>query len=372
MTNHYQIADLHFTISGDNGRYFKALTEYFAEKGIEDVGAPSMLDIVVLENDDEDFEPECFSLAGSIAFNHSTFRIKKRHYTYTVSNLFDRAKPTRVLLKPTVSWILTKALIAKPEVDSHNKYRVFTSAVTNYTCLWYIFAITLMKKDQAFIHCGMMANRKNKSGIILTGTGGCGKTSLMMELITNGSYQYMAEDFGIVGKDGKLYDMQKSAAIYQSDVKWGNAYLKQAITNLPAMQRVEWKLKVSLKQNPLHYFSPSSIFGNDICRQSSLARVFYLKRAPKNTEITCKQLTAEAVAERAKTASFREMKELYEILGNIRAVGGEEYYVEYPSIHELEENYKAIFVSAFRNVSCYELQVPLNVNPKDTMKYISD
>lgn len=37
MTNHYQIADLHFTISGDNGRYFKALTEYFAEKGIETV-----------------------------------------------------------------------------------------------------------------------------------------------------------------------------------------------------------------------------------------------------------------------------------------------------------------------------------------------
>ena len=83
-------------------------------------------------------------------------------------------------------------------------------------------------------------------------------------------------------------------------------------------------------------------------------------------------MPADHIAERAKTASFRELKELYEILSNIRAVGGVEYYNDYPSVFELENQYTEIMYNAFKDVECYELLVPLRVNPKDTVKFIID
>lgn len=371
MTKHYQVANLFFTISG-NGGYYNALTEYFSDKEIEDSQTRSMLDIIVSDNEDEGYSPDYFSLAGSVSFNKTSFRVKKKRFSYIVSDLFDVEKTTRVVLIPKKFSKLFQGAMALGGgvVGEHSKYGVFTHDVANYSCLWYIFAMTLMKYDQLFIHCGMMSKEADNEGIILTGTGGCGKTSIMMELITNSGYRYMAEDFGIVDKSGDLYDMQKKAAIYQTDVKWGNRYLKKAVSNLPFTQRLEWGLKKAAHRNPVHFFKPIEIFGNEVQNHSKLKKIFYLKRAQKGTEIQCRTLTSEQVAERAKTASFRELKELYEILGNIRAVGGDKYYDSYPSLFTIERKYKEILLSSLNGVDCKELEVPLNVKPKDTVKYI--
>lgn len=372
MCNYYSIGDMIVSIEGnENSNYFLEFTKYFEDKKIDnhdDAERALIIEIRDLSDDNLFFNPKLFSLSGSIAFNEHWFRIRKGIFSYAVGNLFDEHKPTELVLFPRNKKFdgikrIGSSLLGST-VGDHNKYERFVSRIANYSCLWYIFALSFMKKRSVFAHCGMMA--KDGSGILLTGTGGCGKTSTMIELITNSGYSFMAEDFGILREDGMLFDMQKKAAIYQSDVKWGNKYLTGAISKLSGFERIGWAYKDAFGLNPHHYFLPSEIFGTKIAHKAELKEAYILQRTPKGTQLRCSEISNNELADRMKTASFREIKELYEVLSNIRAVGGDEYYKYYPDVFELERRYLDIAGKALDKVACYELAVPLNVDPKET------
>ena len=372
MEKYYKIGDLFFSIGGE-GPFFEALASYFSENQVSKKQTPILrIRVANVGENDSNFAPDYYSLSGSISFNRNTFYIKKGGFSYSVKNLFVLEKSTELVLYPqaykdNVIRSLKRSLISLYRgriVGPHNQYEDFVRNVANYSCLWYVFALSFMKKESVFLHCGMMA--KDGKGIILTGTSGCGKTSTMLDMITNSGYKFMAEDFGILNSQGILYDMPKKAAIYQSDVKWGNKELVAAVNRLCSREKLEWRLK--LKTNPLRYFKPCEIFGEKIEHVAQLEKIFILKRTLQGTEIECHEIGYEQLAERAKTASFREIKELYEILTNIRAVGGDSYYADYPSIYELEQRYLAIILPALKGVKCFEIAVPANVNPSETAK----
>lgn len=373
MEKKYEIAELRFSIQGA-GEYYDALTDYFSEKEVNECRKEDLVFFVhEMENDSLSFTPELYSLSGTIAFNHDTFFVKRPNFTYSVKNLFKKDEVTEVHLFPrnreknslVKQWLSSlRAMLFGAYVGKRDPNKDFVNAIANYGCLWYIFAVVLMKKDCVFVHSGMMA--KDGQGITLTGTGGCGKTSTMLEMITHSDYQYISEDFGIVSKAGYLYDMQKKAAIYQSDVKWGNKYLSNAVKGLGFWKQLEWRLKVMRGINVRHNFKPTEIFGNDIAHKAKLNTIYALQRTRKDSQIECKEIGFEELAERAKSASFREIKELYEILCNIRAVGGFAYFKDYPSVYELEQQYLDILKTAVRNVKCYEISIPINVIPQDT------
>lgn len=377
MKKYYKVANLVFTISGnDNGNGYNAIADYFKDKEFEKTEATPMLCIEVAEDDHDEmsFAPECYSLSKIITFNQNTFHVKKNGRSYTVKNLFNKEVPTEVILyapSPSSYGIKDKLsdMLRSQEVSNHDIKSKFVQSITDYSSMWYIFAVTLMKCGCVFVHSGMMA--KDEKGIILSGTGGCGKTSTMMELISNGSgYQYLSEDFGIISSDGILYDMQKKAAIYQSDVKWGNPILVEAIKKLPKSLQREWNWKKKTGKNPVHYFSPKELFGANISPKSCVEKVFYLQRVMKEGPVTSRPIEAEEIAERIKTASFRELKEVYELLCNIRAVGGREYWENYPTIQDLEKWYLSILHPVLKKIRCYELVLPYNVKPNKTAEHI--
>lgn len=378
MKRYYQIANLWFTIEGDEkGGGYKVITDYFKDKEcLQTCDVIPMLNIEIAEDgrDEMNFKPECYSLSKRITFNHDTFHIKKQGRSYSVKNLFKRNKPTDVVLYvPSANSYGLKSKILGTllgtEVCKHDLYSRFALSVTDYSSLWYIFAITLMKCSCVFVHSGMLA--LNNKGIVLSGTGGCGKTSTMMELVSNGSgYQYISEDFGIISSEGKLFDMQKKAAIYSTDVKWGNPILVKAINNLPSSLRREWNLKIKMGRIPVHHFSPKELFGDKIAKSANIEKVFFLRRVMSQGNATSRPLQYKEIAERIKNASFRELKELYEILCNIRAVGGQDYWSSYPSIQELESWYMSILEPVLEKVPCYELILPSDAKPNITANHI--
>ena len=306
MKNFYSIGDLRVTIDGDiSNPYFLSLREYFKEKESKESNVPD-LNIIVKDENESDlfFLPEGFSLSGGIAFNQEWYRVRKDTFSYAVKNLFNENEITELVLIPKSSRKLnikrTLSYALSTEIGENNRYSRFVSSIANYSCLWYLFAMTFMKKHSLFVHCGLMA--KEGKGILLTGTGGCGKTSTMMELITNSGYSFMAEDFGILREDGMLFDMQKKAAIYQTDVRWGNKYLNDAVLNLKGFEKLNWKIKILLGSNPHHYFKPVEIFGDNITHKAFLEEAFVIKRIPIDNDIECTKISSLSFAERMKSA----------------------------------------------------------------------
>lgn len=371
MKKEYKIANLNVQIVGEKkNKYYKAMTQYFKEKEVKGA-ADARQDLVInvkRPGENNNFDADLFSLSGKIGFNKNAYQVKQSTYTYQVRDLFVESRPTIVTFYPNKKGNFLKTIykvFRGANVGDHRREHEFVTSITNYSCLWYVFAMTLMKKQQVFVHCGMMS--KDGKGIILGGTGGCGKTSTMMEMITHSGYQYMAEDFGVLSSDGVLFDMQKKAAIYKSDVKWKNKYLVKAVNNMPLLQRIEWMVKSDIERvNCRRHFKPTEIFGNDICERSNLSKIFVLQRTKPEEKHSCKSIESEKAANRMKDASFREIKELYEILCNIRGVGGAEYYSSYPSLSEIEKKYLSIISKGLEKVDCYNISIPLGVDPSVT------
>lgn len=373
MITHYLIGKMGFSIIGD-GEYSNCLREYFVDKLVTNLtGTTDFLSIVVAESEnDVSIDAERFSLSGSISFNNNCFRVERDKYVYSVQDLFNHEKATRVVIAPRGRRSLIEDICSLKTLNGlvghHSKYNRFVQSITGYNCLWYIFAISFMKSECAFVHSGMMS--KNKRGIILSGTSGCGKTSTMMELLTYPDWKFMAEDFGIVSISGEMYDMQKKAAIYFSDAKWGNERIVNSLKRRSFVKRAEWNIKIALGKNPVYQFKPVELFDNDIEHCSNVDELVFLVRTPANSEIEIRKLDHSEAALRVQEASFREIKELYEILMNIRAVGGAEYDNYYPTMEQLATQYIKILEDAVSNANCYELRIPSNVKPSDSADII--
>ena len=366
----FKVSSLLFSIEG-SGNYYNALVKYFKDKAINESDIISDLSIYVTDKVPNDFKPTRFSLSESISFCENYYMIKKKTFKYIVRNLFDVKKPTEVYLIPSDNILSAKYFLRSlfsNQVGNHNKYDRFVIDTANYSCLWYIFAITLLKKGCAFIHSGMMS--VNDHGFCLSGTSGCGKTSTMINMVSEHGYDYISEDFGIMDSNGYLYNMPKKCAIYQSDAKWGNPYITKALSVVPFFKRLEWKIKKSMGRNPVYYFSPIELFGDKIGDNKKIKMIYYLVRTNNGKSIYNNIISKEELAERATISSFRELKELYDILTNIRAVGGEKYYNMYPSMKELMDKHKKIILSGLNNVKCYEIMIPLKIDPYEIAQII--
>ena len=368
MISYYRVGDLFFSMDGD-GKYYDACADYFSDSartlGAED---KCLLKIHILNQKDKlKIDEKFYAVSTTIAFNSDTYRVNAGQYIYAVKDLFDPNAPTEVWVKPKKGSRAERICTAFPFrllLGHHSKYIGFAKRITNYTCLWYIFAITLMKVDSVFLHSGMIG--KGDRGIILTGTGGCGKTSTMAELTSKHGWKYVAEDFGILSLDGRIQLMQKKMSIHGSDVKWGNERLITAVNHMKPMSRLEWKLKKLLGGNPRHRFKPSEVYGNDVQESAPVTTIAFLSRSKGVSKLEMRRIDNAEVTERIMNASFRELKELYELLTNIKAVGGPEYTKGYPKVSELETQYAKILSEAVTHATTVHLTLPLNVNPKDT------
>ena len=166
--------------------------------------------------------------------------------------------------------------------------------------------------------------------------------------------------------------MQKKASVHGSDIKWGDPYLNRAVKGLGPVKKFEWKMKKLLGRNPSNLFKPSEIFGEDIRDGAPLTTVAFLSRVRGINEPEMKRISITEIAERMRFASFRELKELYEILTNIRAVSGDTYADAYPKVSELEDRYISILKRALEGANLLHLNLPLGVDPKDTARLILD
>ena len=244
----------------------------------------------------------------------------------------------------------------------------FVNSIMNYEIFWYIFAMVLMKHNRIFVHSGM-ATYKGKA-VVLTGTGGCGKTSTLLQFLDFPEGRYIAEDFGILDEKGIAYFNPKKAAIYQSDAKYKNKNILHALNGMRFIEKFFWNAFKAAGANPRCRFSPYEIFPESkICKSAEVSTVVYMARSNGNA-VKRYKVDINQMVEKIALASFRELCEFYDILYNIRAVGDEKIRENYPAWERLEDDYKKILGQILNQRNICMLEVPLKVKPEEVAKEI--
>ena len=237
----------------------------------------------------------------------------------------------------------------------------------DYSALWWILAIAFLKYNRVFVHSGM-ASKENR-GIVLAGTGGCGKTSAVSELMNEG-WKYIAEDFGVICSDGSIWSIPKRGAISAEDVSFGSERLIEVIDQLPKWQKIRWNYYTKKGKNPIIAPPLENLYGFEcIATKAKIWKVVCVVRS-SNKKIIEKKVSVDEMTTRISGSSFRVIREMYNILYNVQAVVDETCRNNFPLISDIENEYCNIIKKALENTEYSLLEVPINVNPKLIKEYI--
>ena len=371
---YYQIAGMNMSIQGE-GAYTEALQSYFQAAEVSVPSDPILLSVII-EDDPAKvaISAKYYSLSGKISFNNTDYCVREPGFVYSVLHLFDDTEPVvlkvcctrKKSLRSQIGILINSHGIGLERIEDR-----FVDSIMNYSCFFYLFPVLLMRQNKVFLHCGIAENAGK--AFVMCGTGGCGKTSTLMELLSKEGFKYMAEDFGILGNDGMAYYMPKKMAIYQSDAKYKNPDVVKGLRKLPLTYRAHWKFFELCKQNPRYRFTPKELFGEErVAKEGTLDKVIYLSRVREDVPLTYSDISIEELCSKIRHASFRELKQLSEILNNIRAVGDAEIRNSYPELAQLEARYEQLLREGLTGKKIGLLEVPLKADPSEIVDAMLD
>ncbi len=354
----YTIGSLVVAVTGE-----KQYLDLFS-KELEYTDSISEPDIIIqFSNTFDDYSPTHYCGKNTIDFNETSYSVNGNPYfSYHTSNPFSKGPiiSTVKVKQPSIVHRVLRFLKIASSVEYGSAISFLRGELANYSYLWTLITLGLLKKETAFIHAGVL-NHDGKS-IVLSGTGGCGKTSTVLNLLQKPNVDYLAEDFGIVADDGLAYPSSKTISIYHSDVVRSKGVGQGVVSRLAWLQRLRWEVLTKLlKRNPIIKVSPEDLVDKPISPiPVQIEYGVYLSRQSVKS-VSLREIALSEFAKRSAMASVRELKGLSEILKLIQANTPLSY--NFISDEMLVKRFEDIYLQAFANVSVYMAVVPYEAGP---------
>jgi len=222
--------------------------------------------------------------------------------------------------------------------------------------------------DLTLIHSSTFT--KNDSAIMVGGTGGCGKTSLGIELCMNHGYKFVNDDIAVVDDAGKTWPNLAFPKIYGYNLT-GNMKLRNLVfKDRGIADRVIWKMKYSLlgADKVRRKISPVKAFGGYQSEPVQLTAYYLLSRV--NTEnISIKDIKAVNAAEistkiiQQEYFAFNNHILWHEV--NCR-INKTEPILKLSAVIGKMENVNKTVISKLK---CKSIRIPINIKHQ---KYISE
>ena len=245
---------------------------------------------------------------------------------------------------------------------------------------WVLYTIEpfLRWKDKCFLHCGAVA--KDGAAIVFPAASGVGKTTMAMHLTGKG-YAYLADDWLIVGQDGKAYPFYKTVHVFDYNLK-DKEVAKKVLgskrmlvsARINALKLVERLFPHRFVRIFVDRFMP--IFSVDIEKlhpgtkvgvTTDIKRVYWLQKDEKAGRPYLRKGDVRKLAERMPYITALEQEHFYRnYLEWVYDSGAEK---EFES--RIAEDQK-IMKKAFSKAEVWTLFVPENVNPRDVEDLIKE
>lgn len=254
---------------------------------------------------------------------------------------------------------------------------IIHSNYPNFLVNVYIDAL-LNETKKTFVHSSAVINNRNEV-TLFAGTGGVGKTSLMIYFVNKG-YRFLSDDLTILTNKNKVYSFPRKISIkeYYDNIQTGIYQLK-----LSKRKKIIYKMKRGIAENVpftgllkkgLHNdnligkitrkFStkrnPScetaiSLFGKDkIADSGILSQIFYMQRDFGN-KIMIQSLTGSSMCNRLISNKQQEWdKEFYPIFDMCSA--------EMKKMVDYFINLNSIISSGLKHKKCYLVKIPVQAS----------
>ena len=239
----------------------------------------------------------------------------------------------------------------------------------SYSGLWPLlhFSFLNLPEKKSFIHsCALESDNK---GILLTGSGGAGKSTLCSYLQAKYCYKYLSEDFSIVSEEGYAYLSPRRVAFYYSDFKKSPDLIKDNFRNYLKSNSIDhllWKFEILQKKNPIRRLNPELIYSKNVqVNKIKIKKIFYLKRNVAQ-ELQITSIDKTELAKRAIHSSMRELRSFYEEHHQAMGNAGNSLI----NMDTISESMVKVYYSAFSEADCYLLSIPNNYPPSKASKEI--
>lgn len=363
---YFDVAGLGMKIEGDiewTAEYWKYFSSVEVEKEIE----PAFLIIRIVK--EINITEKYASLSQTILFNENEFVVKKGDYRYKIRNLFGQGTTIVEICHKNVKDLKHKIknMIGLAEHATQGIKEGVVNHIMGYDFMLWVIPVALMKYNRLFFHCGAM--EKDGKAIIITGTGGSGKTGTQLLAMSDYGFKYMADDFCVLSTSGTAYYFPKKIKIYQSDIEYKNKFIYSAYKKLPVVKKMSWQIWKKINKDPRGEFYIEKVFKTDeVVKSAPIGEIIYIART--RSEVIKEYIIDDReFSKRTRLASFREIRELYNILSNICSVGNEKIRECYPEWRDLEAKYEEIMMKVLSNSFGRRLlEVPEKIHPEEIIK----
>ncbi|WNB92684.1 hypothetical protein [Bacillus sp. NEB1478] len=224
-----------------------------------------------------------------------------------------------------------------------------------------------VKKGQSFVHGALLVNDKNE-GLLVTGWGGSGKSSLGTQLLKNG-WSMGSDDLLVVNEDGKAFSYPKRAQVYAYNLV-GNKQLKDRIFGtLPLSRKIVWKIRESLLgPTKVRRRVPLSFIGNSVENNNpiTIKRVLDVRRSTDDIASVQKISSEDFALTHSQILLYEFQPFTSQMLALDTFVPNED------SVFSTREKTKEVLKKAVESADIRRILVPKNCNPNDLLKVYLD
>jgi len=217
--------------------------------------------------------------------------------------------------------------------------------------------------DIAPIHCSGIKN--NNGAFLFGGTGGVGKTSILLTLSKRGDISFVNDDIGIISKDGFVYPNYAFPKIYAYNTK-NNAYIeKELLKNKTLANKLQWRIIKNINPSKVRRrIKPDKLYSIDKKQVFNLDSYFIFNIGLFD-DIRIKPISVETAA----TATLEIFKSEYSIINRHffwhkfnSVINANKIKLDLDSVFK---TWHCIYLNAFKNVNLYVINVPQRITQSE-------
>lgn len=286
---------------------------------------------------------------------------------YHTSVAWTDQKPVEVTVAPVragKNWVkkLTNMQFTHPYEQIGQVFHEFVLVPT------FIFHFN---REICLIHGSSVRNKDTAEAMIITGTGGVGKTLSEIEMMLSRRYDFLSDDIAFLDAAGRVWPNYAYPKIYAYNVIQSPAIRSRLFQNRSLFDRIWWRVsllrgpgQVRRRACPSHLYGPPGQPG--AC--APLKRLVFLFRRDVS-EVTVKELNPSKAIDMNLAVIEGELNNL------MTALSWQAYnraYLEKPAFDRqaLFAGWRALQTTALQGVRCQIIEIPMHYRANDLRQKI--